>query len=362
MRRITLILGLLAAACPQLYAQCPSTAQLASAEGDLLQGKPDAPAQMLAPLQESFPACHEIVLLLGRVRAAQGRPELARDLLTRYTQLEPRDFRGFMILAEFFTGQREYPAAEQALRTALEIKPDSVPALLAEGVILARQGREHDAEAERDFKKACELAPSNPKAHFQWGVFLDNRGRYAEGAAAFHKVISLDANNPTAWSYLGMELELAGQPEDADAAYKQGLAVNRGPRFDPLLPYHYGRFLLQLNQLAESKVQLDHAVELLPEYGAVYYQRAKLFLEMGKYNEARTDAERVLAIPKPSRFTYDFQIYYLLATIYQRLGKHELAQKFAGLARTAQREQELSRKASNLERMANRPAGDGSLR
>jgi len=159
-----------------------------------------------------------------------------------------------------------------------------------------------------------------------------------------------------------MELELAGEPAKADAAYKQGLAVNREPRFDPLLAYHYGRFLLQLNRLAESKVYLDRAVALLPDYGAVYYQRAKLYLEMEKYTEARADAERVLAIPEARRFTYDFQIYYLLATIYRRLGERELAEKFATLARTAQREQEQSRKASNLERMANIPAGNAGPR
>ena len=362
MRRTLLILALLLAACRQAHPQCPATAQLASAESELLRGKPEAAAQVLAPLEESYPQCHEIVLLLGRTRATQGMPTLARDLLTRYTQLEPHDFRGFMILAEFLTGQREYPSAEQALRRALEIKPDSVPALLAEGVILARQGRDHAAEAQRAFEKACRLAPGDPKAHFQRGVFLDNVGSYAEAVAAFRKVVSLDANNPTAWRYLGMELELAGQPEEADAAYKQGLTVNRGPRFDPLLAYHYGRFLLQLNRLAERQVQLDRAVELLPDYGAVYYERARLYLQMGKYAEARADAERALAIPQARRFTSDYQIYYVLATIYQRLGDKEQAEKFAALARTAQHELEQSRKASNLERMANRPAGNGSLR
>jgi len=362
MRRTLLILALLLAAGRQVQPQCPATTQLASAETELLRGKPEAAAQVLVPLAESYPQCHEIILLLGRTRATQGIPTLAQDLLTRYTRLEPRDFRGFMILAEFFTGQREYPAAEQALRTALEIKPDSVPALLAEGVILARQGRDHAAEAQRAFERACRLAPGDPKAHFQWGVFLDNMGSYAAAGAAFRKVVSLDPNNPTAWRYLGMEFELAGKPEDADAAYKQGLAVNRGPRFDPLLAYHYGRFLLQVNRLDESQVQLDRAVELLPDYGAVYYQRAKVYLQMGKYPEARADAAHALAIPQLRRFTSDYQIYYLLATIYQRLSDQEQAEKFAALARTAQREQEQSRKASNLERMANSPAGNGSLR
>jgi len=361
MRHTLLILALLLAGCGQARPQCPSSIQLASVEEDLLQGKPETAAQVLVPLETSFPQCHEIVFLLGRTRAAQGLPTLARGLLERYTQLEPRDFRGFMVLSEFLTRQGEYPAAEQALRTALEITPDSVPALLAEGVILFGQGREHAAEAQRAFEKACRLAPSNPKAHFQWGVFLDNMGRYAEAAAAFGKVISLDPNNPTAWRYLGIELELAGQPERADAAYKQGLAVNLEPHFDPLLFYHYGRFLLQLNRLAESKVQLDRALELLPEYGAVYYQRAKLYLAMGKYREARADAERALATPASRRFTYDYQIYYLLVTICLRLDEQKQAEEYAALARAVQREQEQSRKASNLERMANTPAGNGRL-
>ena len=354
--------GLFAGAFASLYAQCPDRAQLSLVEGSVAPSKADAAAELLVRLQGSYPDCHEILLLLGRVRAAQGRPDLGRGLLIRYTQLEPRDLRGFMTLAEFLTRQGEYSQAAAALRTALEIDPDSVAALLAAGVILARQGREHDAEVERDLKRACRLEPGNPKAHFQSGVFLDNRGRYAEAVAAFQKVVSLDTNNPTAWRYLGMEYELEGEPAKAEAAFRHGMAVNRSPRFDPLLPYHYGRLLLLLGRLAESKVQLDRAVELLPEYGAVFYQRAKLNLEMAKYADARNDAEHVLAIPEPRRFTDDSQIYYLLTSIYQRLGEREQAQKSAAKARAAQLELEQSRKASNLARIASNPAASERLR
>jgi tetratricopeptide (TPR) repeat protein len=89
-------------------------------------------------------------------------------------------------------------------------------------------------------------------------------------------------------------------------------------------------------RLEESLPHLDRAVALHPRRRGPRYQRARLYLARGDYESARQNAERALALGKPGDNVIDLQVYYLLATIYSRLGETELAKKHAELARTTE--------------------------
>ena len=123
-----------------------------------------------------------------------------------------------------------------------------------------------------------------------------------------------------------------GETARAEAAYKQGVPVNQGPRFDSFLDYNYGKLLLKLNRLEEAKQHLDRALELAPKVRAVRYDHARLWLRLGKPEEARVDAEAALATRDPGGFILDLQVYNLLVNVYTRLGETELARQYAQLA------------------------------
>jgi tetratricopeptide (TPR) repeat protein len=112
--------------------------------------------------------------------------------------------------------------------------------------------------------------------------------------------------------------------------------VNEGPFRDPFFDYYYGRFLRKQNRLEEGRSHLDRAVALHPDERAVHYERGKLNLALTEYGAARKDAERALSLRDPGGLVLDLQVYYLLATIYARLGETELARKYAELSRTTQ--------------------------
>ena len=111
--------------------------------------------------------------------------------------------------------------------------------------------------------------------------------------------------------------------------------MNDGALFDSFLNYNYGRFLMKANRLAESKVQLDRAVKLAPQTRAVYYERGRLNLRLLKYKEAQADAEHALSLPDPSGNILNLQVYYLLSSVYTRLGDTEQARKYTALCRTS---------------------------
>jgi tetratricopeptide (TPR) repeat protein len=230
-------------------------------------------------------------------------------------------------------GKGDYARANALSEAALLDTPDAPEALLFRGEMLAMQGQ--IAPAQRLIERACELDPTNPEAHFQLGTILDGRKRNPEAAAEFEKVIKLRPDDPRAYDYLALNLEPQGETSRAEAAYKQGLAVNAGPRFDSFLDYNYGRLLMKLNRLTESKLHLDRALELAQQVRAVYYEHAKLNIRMGKFAEARTDGEKALSLADPNRAILDLQIYSLLATVYTHLGQEQLAQKYVALAQNA---------------------------
>lgn len=193
-------------------------------------------------------------------------------------------------------------------------------------------GRSKPSEAERLFKKACELAPTEPEPFFQFGVFYDRRQQHGRAAEQFRKVLALAPGDPQAYDYLGLSLEGIGDFSGAASAYRMGLARNRGPRFDPMLHYNYGRFLLKQGKLADAKTHLDKAIELVPGVRAVHYERAKLSERLGDFAEARVHAEKALGIEDRSGVILDMQVHYLLSRVYRAVGETALAAKYTALS------------------------------
>lgn len=225
-----------------------------------------------------------------------------------------------------------WPEAERLLEPLPKSHPDCPEALVIQGRILGLKGQ---AQAARQaLERALRLDPANVEAQYQLGVWFFRGRLHLDAARHFEKVASARPADARAHDYRGLSLEALGEADRAELAYRSGLKVNAEPFFDPLLDYNYGRFLLKQNRFAESRSHLDRAVALLPQRRGVHFERAKLHLATKDFAAARLDAERALSVPDPGGLVLDVQVYYLLATVYARLGETELARKYAELSRT----------------------------
>jgi tetratricopeptide (TPR) repeat protein len=222
--------------------------------------------------------------------------------------------------------------AERLSALVLAVNPDCPDALVLQGRLRTRQGRPREARAA--LEKAVRLSPANVEARYQLGVWLYRHQLHADAALQFGKVIALRPRDARAHAYLALNREGLGAPETAEIAYRAALRVNEGPLREPFLDYYYGRFLFKQDRLDESRSYLDRAVASHPHERAVHYERGKLNLALKDYAAARQDAERALRLPDPAGLVLDLQVYYLLATVYARLGETELARKYAELSRT----------------------------
>src|SRR6266849_2834844 len=293
--------------------------QLEAARLAIAQKDADTADRILSPLQASHPNCSDLVLSLARVRGVKGDIAEANNLFLRYTELEPKDARGYYYFARFLFNTGAYERAASVTDQAVSLDPKYAAPLVLKGQLLAMRGQA--SLAEQALKQACALDPSDAVAHFELGSLYDAAKKSPEAVTQFEKVVALNPRDASAWDYLALNLEPLGEVDRAEEAYQKGLGVNQGPGSDSCLDYNYGRFLLKRNRLEEGRKHLDRAAELAPEVRAVLYERAKLNQRLLKYREARACAEQALQLADSSGVIIDLQIYYLLESIYRRMGE-----------------------------------------
>ena len=300
----------------------------------LEQGQWSKAEEFLQPLGRSHPGCSEVVLSMARLRAAQEDLAEAERLFSRALMLAPDDAVAHAFFARFQLSRSLLPQAAHLTAQALVIDPDCTEALVVRGKILGLRGLFGESRVE--LEKAVALDPASFEAHYEIGVWFYRVNLFEQAARHFESAVALRPQNTRSLDYLAVSLEMLGEGERAETVYRRALEANSGPFFDPTLDFNFGRFLLKQGRLEESLVHIDRAIALFPERRGPRYQRAKLRLAQGDYAAARQDAERALALGKPDDIVLDLQVYYLLSTIYSRLGEAELAKKYAELARTTE--------------------------
>lgn len=144
---------------------------------------------------------------------AARKPDEAAAVLEEVVRDYPANGLGWLLLGETRMEQHQYPAAEAALRRAVELMPESVEARFGLGADLFQQGRH--AEAADCFRKTLELKPSSATACLNLGQCLVQLSNDAGAREAFQKAVDFRPQFAEAHRALGEVLARAGQREQA---------------------------------------------------------------------------------------------------------------------------------------------------
>ncbi len=288
----------------------------------------------LQPLVIPYPDCSGVVVSLARLRAAQDDPAEAERLFSRAVMLAPDDAVAHALFARFQLSRGLLSQAGNLTAQALAIDPNCPEALVVRGKILGERGLFGEVRAA--LEKAVALDPNSYEAQHELGVWFFRVNLFEQAARRFEAAVALRPQRARTLDYLALSLEMLGDGEQAERYYREALDANTGSFFDSSLDFNFGRFLLKQGRFEESLPHINRAVTLHPLRRGPRYQRAKWHLVQGNYESARQDAERAFALGKPGDLVLDVQVYYLLATIYSRLGEAELAKEYAELARTTE--------------------------
>jgi superkiller protein 3 len=153
-----------------------------------------------------------------------GRTPQAITLLQQMVTNYPNSATCWLMLGRALVHQQDWPAAEQALKKALELAPDNPEIHVQMGVALYYQW---NPRASFHFHKAIEIQPDCAAAYYNLALWLVRIHDGAGATEAFRRAIRIQPNLSDA--YLGLGSQLARQGRIAAAVVHLQHAIELNP-------------------------------------------------------------------------------------------------------------------------------------
>jgi tetratricopeptide (TPR) repeat protein len=234
--------------------------QLLLADAYRLQGDTDRALAIYQQLEKSFPQNPQVPLLMGSTFLEQSNTVEARKEFTRALELSPDSLPALEQLVDLDLLENEYTTAMQRVENTVEKNPrQPVPRLLLAKVLLA-QGDTNQAEAA--LSKAIELQPEAQTGYLLLAQLYFDSKQDQKALATLDAGVEKDPRDISALMLAGA---IHSDEKDYKAAaddYEKLLVIN--PKFSAALnnlAYLYSEYLDQLDKAYELAQQ---ARELLP--------------------------------------------------------------------------------------------------
>ena len=246
-----------------------------------------------------------LLMFFGQAVAKAGEP--AQEAYFRANQL-------------FIQGRLEQSleAANQVLR----LNPNFVPALTLRAKLSMAFSRL--AEAGRDLTRAVELEPKSGYNQFMLGFYYYLENDFKRALEPLNRSAELDEANSRTYFYLALTHEGLANASMAIQLYEKAIALDREkktPDLDTLIAF--ARLLFSLGQYEKCLSLVEQALSLDAKSRDAHYERGRLYLQAGDFENAIQHGERALLLQSPG--TTDRQIHFLLARAYARAGNQPQA-------------------------------------
>jgi tetratricopeptide (TPR) repeat protein len=244
---------------------------------------------------------------LGLVQSIDGKGAAAAATLQEALRLDPGYLPARIKLAEVLLGLNRLRESQEVCQAAAKQDARFAPAYYWLGRVAAARGDSKSAIG--NYREACRLAPTFGSAHYAVALAYQKLGREAEAResmSAYQKfkldgdpqpedplldtVRSLD-NSALAHLMKGVDLEKAGQLEQAIAEHEQALGI------DPKLAQAHANLVglyARAGQSAKAEEQYRATVSINPNLPQSHYDFGVLLLSEAKYREAEAAFRKAL--------------------------------------------------------------------
>jgi arylsulfatase A-like enzyme/Flp pilus assembly protein TadD len=217
---------------------------------------------------------------LGVALQALNRREAAIEALGKAVEVDPRNTKPHLRLAEIELSRGDPRAAEGWLRRAMAVHED--PALAARlAQVLLQSGK--GGEARLLLERLAADSPHDGVAAYNLGQLLLVEGEGEEALAALERAVSLSPSDPDVHQALGTAFALSGRREEAIESFRR--AVELAPCF-AAAQANLGAAYAELRRFAEAETALERAVSCDPTYAAGYKNLAALRFQRGDLDGA----------------------------------------------------------------------------
>lgn len=173
-----------------------------------------------------------------------------------------------------------------------EIAPAEEPAFNVETRFAAGQLAESQNVPQRaveQYLEALKLDANHQPSLFRLALVYTQTKQYPQAIEAWKRYVDVTKGSPTAYSNLGLCYELAGQPQQAEATFKVGIA--NAPRHEACA-VNYGLMLARQGRRDEALAQLQ---TVLPPAKA-HYNMGSVYEQQGRLDQARQDYAKAMEL------------------------------------------------------------------
>jgi TolB-like protein/Flp pilus assembly protein TadD/predicted Ser/Thr protein kinase len=250
---------------------------------------------------KSIESLEKAVQLDPQFASAHARLALTYTIYYMGGGLEPKQF---------------YPRAKAAALRALEIDDtvsDAYVALANEALSYAWNW----PDAERHYKRAIQLNPSNAAAHERYATYFQSIGRFDDALAERNLARDLDPRSPFRIANTGYPLYYAGRYDEAIRRFRQALEADSRFYWANLW---IGQALVEQGKYPEAIAEIERAVTLSERNTRVIATLGNAYGLAGRRAEAQAIVNELRT---RSRQTYVSAFY--LALVYAGLGMRDQA-------------------------------------
>lgn len=304
---------------------------------------------------------------LAQFLSAEKKMDEAEIKIKDVLAKDPSVLEARYILGNIYSKQKKYDEAIEEFRKALEVDPDYYEAIF--GMALAYKDAGMFDEAIVGFKRLVEMDPKDTKSFLHLGDIYHDKGQFEEAKNYLKSGIAIDPESPWFHNNLGAVYLKMNMYEEAEREIEKALSIERSI---PLNDAHFNMALLheargEFNQavleykkeqetspfnfqpdfnlgllyvkskdLEKAIREFKSCIQKNEEFGSGYVFLAKAYMDTGMdLNEAARLAEKGISLTPDLATTV--LAHFVLADIYNRLGRYQESQQHVSKAKQLQK-------------------------
>ena len=236
-------------------------------------------------------------LLASQAYQALGDPAKAVSEAQNEISSSPANLAGYLQLGQIFLEYNTPQPAVEIFSKALRIAPDSLLAHLGEG--LALKGIQRFDQAEKELSLCLKLNPQMAVAFDGLAGLYIEAVEYEKLAGVARKYLQTSPSDYRGYYYLAAAQEHETENRQAtEALLRKAISLNPGLAASYAL---LGKLFLHGDRAAEAVPELEHAIQLRPDYRPAHLYLATAYRKLGKEAEAAREFQKVRDLNEKER-------------------------------------------------------------
>ncbi len=235
----------------------------------------------------------------GKVVAAMGNQELAREYYQKAIAINPHFSQSHFNLANLYFQEKKWNLATISYRNAIKNNPNFPWHYQKLGTALMEL-KQWD-EAAIAFRRVVELKPDFPWSYHKLAEVLMQLQQWDEAVNTYHRFMKLEPYFPWSYHKLAEALKQLKRWDETVVYYHRAIETNSNS--DELYK-NLGEALMELKRWDEAAIAYEYAIKINPNIPNNYNNLGKVLTKLKKWDEA------VLAYQKAIDIKPDFYWYY----------------------------------------------------